>query len=113
MDGFSWDLGRIFNEQLVLDIDNAEEFTTTYHDAIWALKRISKLRRSDFEEIVREAHYPREVAKLLVEKLSRCRLLLVIGLIMLIRLRISPRGELFLIWLRALRRELFEELISL
>ncbi len=69
VDGVTWNLGNIQNKVVILDIISGEDFTTTYEDAKWLIKRLSHLKREDFEEIVKLAYYPDSVAKLLTEKL--------------------------------------------
>ncbi len=66
---FSWVPGKIFNEQLSLPYEDAQEFSTSYEDARWITRRILKLTREDFTLIVREAHYPKEVEEILIEKI--------------------------------------------
>ncbi len=66
---FAWDAGDVFNNQLKLPYEESYIFTTTYEDARWVARKILKLSRQDFEQIVKDANYPIEVEKLLVEKL--------------------------------------------
>ena len=66
---FSWSPGRVLNKQLKFPYDSAEEFTPTFDDGKWMARRILRLQREDFVEIVEHAHYPKAVAALLVEKL--------------------------------------------
>ena len=66
---FPWHAGRIINKQFKMDFDSAENFSTTYGDAKWMTRRISKLTRSDWKEIVRMSYFPKEVGLLLNEKL--------------------------------------------
>lgn len=70
VDGLSWNLGLVDNNQLILDSIGANAYTTTFNDAKWILKRIARFTHADFEEIVAHAYYPPSVAKLLVEKLK-------------------------------------------
>lgn len=69
INGLSWLAGKVFNNRIILNIDNAEEFSTTYHDAKWILKRIKNLGRKEIEKIVKYAYFPKEVEILLIEKL--------------------------------------------
>lgn len=69
LNGFSWDLGRIFNNQVLLSGSGTDQFATTYHDALWVLKRLRDLTREEISEIVRYSYFPQEVAALLIEKL--------------------------------------------
>ena len=49
---FPWHAGRIINKQFKMDFDNAENFSTTYGDARWMVRRIAALSRSDWKEVV-------------------------------------------------------------
>lgn len=69
VNGFSWIPGRILNDHVLLNVDYPEEFSTPLEDALWILKRIARLKRQDFEEIVRQSHFPEDVGRLLIEKL--------------------------------------------
>ncbi len=69
VDGFTWSAGRVDNKVAIFDIISGEAFTTTYDDAQWVMKRLSKLNRDDFKEIVDYAYFPNSVAMLLTEKL--------------------------------------------
>lgn len=65
----NWNIGRVVNKQLALDYDIAENFSTSYEDAKWIARRISKLSRDDFAEIVKKSYFPKEVELVLIEKL--------------------------------------------
>jgi hypothetical protein len=69
VNGMSWLPGRIFNQFVLLPVDYAEEFSTPKEDAVWILKRIAKLTRADFTEIVKLSYFPEDVEKLLIEKI--------------------------------------------
>lgn len=66
---FAWNPGRIFNNQLILAYADSEEFSPSYEDARWITRRILKLTRKDFVDVVASAEYPPEVSAILVEKL--------------------------------------------
>jgi len=66
---YPWTPGRIFNKQLILPYSDAAEFSTPYEDARWITKRLLQLSRTDLLKSTYEAHYPQEVALLIVEKL--------------------------------------------
>lgn len=66
---FSWIDGKIDNKAVILSHFTNNEFATTIDDAVWMLKRMNNLTRIDFEKIVADAYFPREVELLLVEKL--------------------------------------------
>ncbi len=66
---FSWIAGRTFDQSIILPYDNADSFSCSREDAIWAARRIVRLSRNDFAEIAHEANLPAEVETLLTEKL--------------------------------------------
>lgn len=66
---FPWNPGRIANTQLILNYADADQFSTSYEDARWITRRILKLSRLDWEQIVSAANFPNDVARLLTEKL--------------------------------------------
>jgi hypothetical protein len=63
-----WHMGRIINKQLKVEFENTENFSTTFDDAKWISRRLLSLSRRDWKEIVRKAHFPKEVELLLIEK---------------------------------------------
>ena len=65
----NWSLGQVISRMLKLEFDSSQEFTTSLDDAKWIARRIQKLNRQDFEEIVNAANLPPEVSLVLVEKL--------------------------------------------
>lgn len=66
---FNWHAARVINKQIQMPMESSENFSTTYFDGKWITNIISKLDRNDWEEIVRESHFPKEVGDLLLEKL--------------------------------------------
>lgn len=69
---FSWSVGREENsDRIILPhfFSNNNFRTTTFEDARWMARRMSKLTRRDIEEVVRLSHFPDPVATLVVEKL--------------------------------------------
>lgn len=70
---FSWRCGKVVNNNIIFDYLYGEQFSTSMEDALWILKRILKLTRADFREIVASANYPKEVSLLMVEKLIEKR----------------------------------------
>lgn len=64
-----WHEGRIDNRNVRLPHFTQAAFNATMDDAKWILRRMNKLTREDFKEVVQSAHYPKEVSLLLVEKL--------------------------------------------
>ncbi len=69
----TWQVGRIANEKLSLPHFTLANMNATLADVKWAMRRISKLTREDFEQIVREAHYPKSVELVVIEKLIERR----------------------------------------
>lgn len=66
---FTWHPGRITNDMIYLPYDDSEDFFPSYDDARWIAKRIAKLTRADFEQVVTGADLPSEVAALMTEKI--------------------------------------------
>lgn len=66
---FPWEIGKQINGQLSLKARGKENFSTSVEDLLWISRKILKLNRQDYEEIVQQAYFPREVGLLLVEKL--------------------------------------------
>src|SRR5690606_8184835 len=68
----TWDFGRVLTNNLV--IHNSEDFDAsifdgTFEDSRWIARKIGALSRADWEDIVKDSHFPDEVSALLVEKL--------------------------------------------
>jgi len=66
---FSWYPGKVINDGLLLPFADESEFSTSYEDARWITRRLLKLTRKDFEDVVFSAQYPEEVSHLLIEKI--------------------------------------------
>jgi hypothetical protein len=66
---FGWTPGRVVNTQLILNFTDADVYTPSYEDARWITRRILKLSRHDWEQVVSAGAFPADVGKLLVEKL--------------------------------------------
>lgn len=68
---FPWTSGRMVLNHIKLnhtqDLDTS--YGTSWEDARWIGRRLIKLTRTDFEEIVQKAYYPAPVEKLLTEKI--------------------------------------------
>jgi hypothetical protein len=66
-----WQAGRVILENLKLyhtqDLDTG--YGTSWDDARWIARRMAKLTRADFTEIVHLASFPMAVEKLLIEKI--------------------------------------------
>jgi hypothetical protein len=68
---FSWEMGRIMDESVYLpNYLYAQPFNgeTTYEDSRWIARKIAKLTRRDWEEIIALGHFPKEVEELVLEK---------------------------------------------
>ncbi len=66
---YDWNVGKIDNETIVFPHFTFANMNTAIEDATWALRRLAKLDRKDFEEIVYGADFPLPVAKILIEKI--------------------------------------------
>lgn len=66
---FNWNSSKITNGVAYLPYDWAESFSPSYDDARWMTRRLLKLTRQDFAEVVAAAQYPPEVAALALEKI--------------------------------------------
>jgi len=64
-----WHAGVELNNQILLNNNTAEEYQCTWDDARWISRRIEKLSRADWEEIVSSSHVPKAVQMILVEKI--------------------------------------------
>jgi len=64
-----WNVGRIEDDHYLLPHFTLAQMNATTDDVLWILERLQKLSRKDFAEVVEQAHYPRPVEKLLIEKL--------------------------------------------
>lgn len=66
-----WQAGRMVLNHIKLN--HTQDLDTTYgaswEDARWIARRMAKLTRADFEEIVKKSSYPLAVEKLLIEKI--------------------------------------------
>jgi hypothetical protein len=67
---YGWELGRIYDDSVVLTQAYAQNFReTTFDDARWIARRLGALTRADLTEVVAEGHFPPDVAALATEKL--------------------------------------------
>ena len=88
LNDFDWYAGLISNGNLVLNVDDEDslnckgkydvngqslndlpDFSCSLDDAFWIARKIQKLTRTDYEDIVKHSAYPEAISKLLVEKL--------------------------------------------
>lgn len=70
---FEWTVGRVSNNEILLPHFTRGSFATTLADAKWALNILKSLSLNDLRQAVEFAHFPREVGKLVVEKLAARR----------------------------------------
>jgi hypothetical protein len=65
-----WQVGRIFNEQLLLNHSYATEFNNvTMADMAWIHRRLNSLNREEIAKAISLAGYPTDIEALLLEKL--------------------------------------------
>jgi hypothetical protein len=64
-----WNVGVTSNNQVALFHDQLGDFQCTWDDARWISKRIEKLSRQDWKEIVESSKTPKAVQMILLEKL--------------------------------------------
>jgi hypothetical protein len=64
-----WNAGVISNKQVVLFHDQIDQFLCSWDDARWISRRIEKLSRSDWEQIVDGSQLPKSVQMILLEKI--------------------------------------------
>lgn len=85
---FSWQAGRLVLNHLKLNqsIDLDTSYGTSYEDARWIARKIAVLNRSDWEEIVQKAYFPKAVSALLIEKMISRRN----DLLQLLKIEASP-----------------------
>ncbi|HXH74979.1 MAG TPA: hypothetical protein VNJ08_08440 [Bacteriovoracaceae bacterium] len=66
---FRWNAGVISNKQVVLFHDQLDQFQCSWDDARWITRRIEKLSREDWSQIVDESNLPKSVQIILLEKI--------------------------------------------
>lgn len=64
-----WNVGVIQNNKIALDLNKLEDYQTTWDDARWITRRIEKLTREDWKEIVASSEIPKVVQQVLLEKI--------------------------------------------
>ena len=69
VNGFRWHSTAVKSNTLYFPIKDYEVFSGTLADAKWMMRKVLKLTRQDYEEIVSGIGYPKSAEKLLVEKL--------------------------------------------
>jgi hypothetical protein len=63
-----WNTGVVANNRVTLYLDNLEEFQCTWDDARWMTRRIEKLTREDWKDIVTSTNTPKAVQQIMLEK---------------------------------------------
>ena len=67
---YSFEMGKTFDNAVILTHPYADQFVeTTFDDARWIARMIAGISRAEFQQIVRLAAYPPDVAALVTEKL--------------------------------------------
>ncbi len=66
----SWFVGREDNKEIILPHFTSANFNVTYDDALWTMRRFEKLTQADIEDVVTNAHFPKSVETLIVEKVK-------------------------------------------
>ncbi len=69
VNGYPWNLPSIVNDFLPLTFQDKDQFFGSYEDTCWIVRKLAKLTRKDFEEIVNSTAYEEAAKHLLVEKL--------------------------------------------
>jgi hypothetical protein len=69
VNAFDWNVGRIYDGQILLPHFTYSDFSTSMDDARWMLNRLKKISREQLSAAVKDAHFPDEVGTLLLEKL--------------------------------------------
>ncbi len=64
-----WTVGKIDNHRIRLPHFTLAQMNATYEDALWMARKLVSLSENDLKEVVEQAHFPQEGAKLLSEKL--------------------------------------------
>lgn len=64
-----WTVGIKDNKTIRLPHFTEADFSTTLDDGLWMARKMAKLTREDYREIVEKSYFPAVVAKLLLEKL--------------------------------------------
>lgn len=64
----SWSVGRVDNNHLLLPHFTLAQMNATMDDLVWMARRLLSLSRNDLVDVVANAHLPREVEILLIEK---------------------------------------------
>jgi len=66
---FDWFAGHSQNNAVTFHVDDLANFAITADDAMWILRRIARLSRADFTQIVANSSFPSPVGEVIVEKL--------------------------------------------
>lgn len=69
----TWTLGRIENDQILLQHFALSNLNATLDDLLWMGRRLAKLSEKELKIIVQDAHFPPAVEKLVFEKIKSRR----------------------------------------
>lgn len=73
LQGWSWTMNPVFNGNFQLPSECSAELSPSLEDVDWIAKKIAKLTKKDFQEVVAATELPDYAQVLLVEKLSSRR----------------------------------------
>ncbi len=66
---FRWNAGIKNGNEITLFHDQLDQFMCSWDDARWISRRIEKLTREDWKEVVESTHIPKAVQQILLEKI--------------------------------------------
>ncbi len=65
----NWSAARIVSNHVLVELDKSTEFNCSFEDALWMFRRIERLTRHDWSQIVDDSGLPPSVKSILLEKL--------------------------------------------
>lgn len=65
----NWAAARIVSNHVLVELDKSTSFNCSFEDALWIFRRMEKLSRDDWKQIVDSSGLPASVKAILVEKL--------------------------------------------
>jgi len=65
----NWSAARIVSNHVLVELDKSTDFNCSYEDALWIFRRMEKLTRQDWANIVDDSGLPPSVKSILLEKL--------------------------------------------
>ena len=69
INSFNWQSGKVVDNGAYIPYYYASAFSPSYQDTQWITRRIARLTRADFQEIVVATHVPKVVGEALTERL--------------------------------------------